>query len=156
MNNRNRLRLTVFSSLALFGGCASTPAVPLPELTGTWAFTGVASEPISGTMEFLPGRMVLIICSGAPRATPPTRYEVRAGGQARVNACGKELRVNRNEDGSLYAVARAGSRTPTHVTAVCTERGAKGQCIGYADVTDYRETVGVEVRIEMRRLPGSG
>lgn len=128
----------------------------MPEPTGIWAFTGVASEPISGTMEFRPGGLVVINCDGEAPNTAATRYETRAGNEARVYACGRELRVKRDEDGSLYALARAGSRAPTSVTTTCTERGAQGQCIGYANNTSYRGTTGVEVRIEMTRLGGSG
>jgi hypothetical protein len=156
MSSRNPLRFTVLSALALVGGCASTPEAPLPELSGTWAFSGVASEPISGTMEFFPGRMVLVDCQGARRPSAPTRYEVRAGSEARVHACGKELRVRRDEDGSLYAMAQASSRAPTSTTRTCTDTGAGGRCIRWSDNTEYRETRGVEVRIEMTRLRGSG
>jgi hypothetical protein len=156
MKSRNRVRFTVLSALALSAACSGTPEPPLPEPAGTWAFTGVASAPIAGTMEFLPGGMVVINCDGEPPNTTATRYETRAANEARVYACGRELRVKRDEDGSLYALARAGSRAPTRVSTTCTERGAQGQCIRYTENTSYRETTGVEVRIEMTRLRGSG
>ncbi len=156
MSRLTALLSAVVASILASAACAGAPEGPPLEFGGAWRFSGVATAPLAGTIEFLPDRFARVTCDGeSPRATP-IKYEVWANTEARVAACGTTLRVRHDDEGGLYGLVQASSTATTRVTSVCTERGASGQCIRYADRRDTRDTRGVDVRIEMTPIGRAG